>query len=156
MNVNPRIAQPVRNSKAMVTGAFVRNAWYVAMWGDDLPREQVAGRTILNEAVALFRKADGSVAALADRCAHRFAPLHMGKVSPATAFSAPTTGWNSTAPAPACSILMATSACRRAPECGAIRSSRNTGRSGSGWATSRPTSRPFRTSAHSTRRKQAM
>ena len=80
MNVNPRIAQPSRNSKAMITGAFVRNAWYVAMWGDDLPREQVTGRTILNEAVALFRKADGSVAALADRCAHRFAPLHMGKV----------------------------------------------------------------------------
>jgi phenylpropionate dioxygenase-like ring-hydroxylating dioxygenase large terminal subunit len=80
MNVNPRIAQPARNSKAMITGAFVRNAWYVAMWGEDLPREQVAGRTILNEAVALFRKADGSVAALADRCAHRFAPLHMGKI----------------------------------------------------------------------------
>ena len=81
MNVNPRIAQSSRNSKAMITGAFVRNAWYVAMWGDDLPREQVVGRTILNEAVALFRKADGSVAALADRCAHRFAPLHMGKVA---------------------------------------------------------------------------
>jgi vanillate O-demethylase monooxygenase subunit len=80
MNVNPRIAPPARNSKAMITGAFVRNAWYVAMWGDDLPREQVVGRTVLNEAVALFRKADGSVAALADRCAHRFAPLHMGKV----------------------------------------------------------------------------
>ena len=78
MNVNPRIA-PARNSKAMITGAFVRNAWYVAMWGEDLPREQVAGRTILNEAVALFRKADGSIAALADRCAHRFAPLPMGK-----------------------------------------------------------------------------
>ena len=61
MNVNPRIAQSSRNSKAMITGAFVRNAWYVAIWGDDLPREQVVGRTILNEAVALFRKADGSV-----------------------------------------------------------------------------------------------
>ena len=80
MNVNPRISQPARNSKAMITGSFVRNAWYVAMWGEDLAREQVAGRTILNEAVAIFRKADGSVAALADRCAHRFAPLHLGKV----------------------------------------------------------------------------
>ncbi len=80
VNVNPRIPQPARNSKAMITGSFVRNAWYVAMWGEDLAREQVAGRTILNEAVAIFRKADGSVAALADRCAHRFAPLRLGKV----------------------------------------------------------------------------
>ena len=54
MNVNPRIAPPARNSKAMITGAFVRNAWYVAMWGEDLPREQVVGRTILNEAIALY------------------------------------------------------------------------------------------------------
>ena len=64
----------------MITGSFVRNAWYVAMWGEDLAREQVAGRTILNEAVAIFRKADGSVAALANRCAHRFEPLRLGKV----------------------------------------------------------------------------
>ena len=35
MNVNPRIPQPARNSKAMITGSFVRNAWYVAMWGED-------------------------------------------------------------------------------------------------------------------------
>ena len=42
MNVNPRIA-PARNSKAMITGAFVRNAWYVAIWGEDLPRE-MAGK----------------------------------------------------------------------------------------------------------------
>jgi phenylpropionate dioxygenase-like ring-hydroxylating dioxygenase large terminal subunit len=80
VNVNPGIAQPARNSKAMITGAFVRNAWYVAMWAEDLAREQLAGRTILNEAVVIFRKADGSVAALADRCAHRFAPLRLGKV----------------------------------------------------------------------------
>jgi vanillate O-demethylase monooxygenase subunit len=28
----------------------------------------------------LYRKADGGVAALEDRCVHRFAPLHMGKI----------------------------------------------------------------------------
>jgi phenylpropionate dioxygenase-like ring-hydroxylating dioxygenase large terminal subunit len=80
VNVNPRIEPRPRNSKAMITGAFVRNAWYVAMWGEDLAPGQVVGRTILNDAVAIFRKADGSVAALADRCAHRFAPLRLGKV----------------------------------------------------------------------------
>ena len=80
VNVNPRIEPHPRNSKAMITGAFVRNAWYVAMWGADLAPGQIVGRTILNESVAIFRKADGSVAALADRCAHRFAPLRLGKV----------------------------------------------------------------------------
>jgi len=112
VNVNPRIAQPARNSKAMITGAFVRNDWYVAMWGDDLPREQVMGRTILNEAVALFRKADGSVARwpIAARIASR--RCIWARLSPATTFSAPITGWNSTAPAPACSIRTATSASR--------------------------------------------
>jgi vanillate O-demethylase monooxygenase subunit len=34
----------------------------------------------LKEQVVLYRGADGRVAALQDRCSHRFAPLHMGKV----------------------------------------------------------------------------
>ena len=62
-----------------LTGAFVRNAWYMAMWAEDLPPGQPVGRTILGEPVVLFRRADGSPAAITDRCAHRFAPLSMGK-----------------------------------------------------------------------------
>src|SRR4030088_1719243 len=80
MNVAPRIAQPSRNNKAMITGTFLRNAWYVAMWSEDVTAGQLVSRTILNETIAIFRKADGSVAALTDRCAHRFAPLHLGKI----------------------------------------------------------------------------
>ena len=157
MNVNPRIAQPVRNSKAMITGAFVRNAWYVAMWGDDLAREQVVGRTILNEAVALFRKADGSVAALADRCAHRFAPLHMGKVVAGDRVQCAYHGLEFDG----AGRLRAQSArqqARPAERPGAQLSGRREAprRSGSGWATSRPTRRPFPTSARSTRLKRAM
>ena len=57
-----------------LTGAFVRNAWYMAMWAEDLPPGQPVGRTILGEPVVLFRRADGSPAAITDRCAHRFAP----------------------------------------------------------------------------------
>ena len=68
------------DKRQLITGKFLRNAWYVAMWGEDLAPEQVVGRTILNEAIAIFRKADGSLSALTDRCAHRFAPLHLGKV----------------------------------------------------------------------------
>jgi phenylpropionate dioxygenase-like ring-hydroxylating dioxygenase large terminal subunit len=81
MNVDPRIAdRPRGHAKAMISGGFLRNAWYVAMWGEDLARGQLVGRTILGEPLAIFRKQDGSVAALADSCPHRFAPLHIGKV----------------------------------------------------------------------------
>lgn len=58
---------------------FLRNAWYVAAWSDEV---QVAPfhRTILNEPVLMYRKQSGEAIAMADRCAHRFAPLHLGKL----------------------------------------------------------------------------
>jgi vanillate O-demethylase monooxygenase subunit len=61
---------------------FVRNAWYVALWSHELVAGKLAARTILNEAVLLFRRADGTVAAMADTCSHRFAPLSMGQLLP--------------------------------------------------------------------------
>src|ERR1700686_4898261 len=68
------------SKKQMVSGPYVRNAWYVAAWSDDLADGQLLARTILKEPVVLYRKSDGHVAALQDRCPHRFAPLHMGKI----------------------------------------------------------------------------
>lgn len=62
--------------------SFLKNAWYVAMWAQDLAPGQLASRTIIGESLVFLRKEDGSVAAMADRCPHRFAPLHMGKVLP--------------------------------------------------------------------------
>ncbi len=68
------------SKKKLVSGTYLRNAWYVAGWSDELPDAGVLGRTILKEPVVLYRMANGDVAALADRCPHRFAPLSMGKV----------------------------------------------------------------------------
>jgi len=73
-------ADVIDSRKTMLSGAYLRNAWYVAAWSDDLAEGQLLSRTILKEPVVLYRKADGYVAALQDRCPHRFAPLHMGKV----------------------------------------------------------------------------
>jgi phenylpropionate dioxygenase-like ring-hydroxylating dioxygenase large terminal subunit len=67
-------------SKNMISGKYLRDAWYVAAWSDDLEEGGLLPRTILGEPVVLFRKADQSVVALSDRCPHRFAPLHMGKI----------------------------------------------------------------------------
>ncbi len=73
-------AELVESKKKMVSGSYLRNAWYVAAWSDDLTDGQLLGRTILKEPIVLYRKSDGHVAALEDRCPHRFAPLHMGQI----------------------------------------------------------------------------
>ena len=58
---------------------FLRNAWYVAAWSDEL-RDRPLGRRICNDPIVLFRDSQGRAAALEDRCCHRGAPLHRGTV----------------------------------------------------------------------------
>ena len=58
---------------------FLRNAWYVAAWPDEIGEEPL-GRTIMNQPIVLFRDAEGRAAALEDRCCHRGAPLTHGTV----------------------------------------------------------------------------
>jgi vanillate O-demethylase monooxygenase subunit len=57
--------------------SMLPNAWHMAAWseevGDGLLSRRLAGRKRL-----LFRREDGGVAILDDRCPHRFAPLSMG------------------------------------------------------------------------------
>ncbi|MGE0629238.1 MAG: Rieske 2Fe-2S domain-containing protein [Hyphomicrobiaceae bacterium] len=77
-NMQGRIGPKVEQE--LISGPFVRNAWYVAAWSDELPPGKIIGRTFLNEPVALYRREDGTIAAVEDRCPHRFAPLSMGKV----------------------------------------------------------------------------
>jgi vanillate O-demethylase monooxygenase subunit len=60
--------------------AFIRNAWYVAGWSDAVKSGEMFHRQLLGEPVVFYRKADGSPVALADRCPHRFIPLHLGKL----------------------------------------------------------------------------
>ena len=59
-------------------GAFLLNAWYVAAWSHELGDALIA-RTLLEKPVLLYRGTGGAPVALADRCPHRFAPLHKGK-----------------------------------------------------------------------------
>ena len=59
---------------------FVRDAWYCAGFATELAGGSLKSITILGEPVVLYRRSDGAVAALADRCPHRFAPLSRGKV----------------------------------------------------------------------------
>ena len=59
---------------------FLRNCWYVAAWDHEVHRVQPMRRLLLGEPVALYRKTDGKVVALEDRCCHRHAQLSMGKI----------------------------------------------------------------------------
>lgn len=59
---------------------FLRESWYCAGFSSDLAVGGTRAITVLGESLMLYRKQDGSPAALANRCPHRFAPLAMGKV----------------------------------------------------------------------------
>jgi phenylpropionate dioxygenase-like ring-hydroxylating dioxygenase large terminal subunit len=58
---------------------YLRNAWYAIAWSDDVGRE-LFHRTVMDEPILVYRKTDGVAVALSDRCPHRFAPLHAGRL----------------------------------------------------------------------------
>ena len=59
---------------------FVRNCWYMAGWSRDFGRDELKAVTMLNEQIVIYRKNDGGLVALQDRCCHRFAPLSLGRI----------------------------------------------------------------------------
>ncbi|MGX9935174.1 aromatic ring-hydroxylating dioxygenase subunit alpha [Advenella kashmirensis] len=64
------------------TSNFLRNAWYAAVWSQELKFDELLPKTIIGEPLVFFRKSDGKAAALLNICPHKFAPLHMGKLLP--------------------------------------------------------------------------
>ncbi len=58
---------------------FVTEQWYVIASTDEVT-DTPLGRTVCGEHIVLFRRPDGGIAALADRCPHRGFPLSMGTV----------------------------------------------------------------------------
>ncbi|WP_263588025.1 aromatic ring-hydroxylating dioxygenase subunit alpha [Sphingopyxis sp. GC21] len=58
---------------------FIRNAWYASAWGHELTDNGMLPRKILGTSLLFFRKSDGEVKVLRDRCSHRFAPLSLGR-----------------------------------------------------------------------------
>lgn len=61
------------------TPHYVRDAWYVACWEQDLAPAAPMAVSILAERIVLFRTEAGALAALEDRCVHRLAPLSLGR-----------------------------------------------------------------------------
>lgn len=59
---------------------FLKNAWYCAGWDYEisLGKDSLLARQMAGERVVLYRKLNGEVVALEDRCPHRQAALSMG------------------------------------------------------------------------------
>jgi phenylpropionate dioxygenase-like ring-hydroxylating dioxygenase large terminal subunit len=58
---------------------FPLNAWYAAAWDVEIKRE-LFPRTVAGKHIVMYRKSDGSVAALEDACWHRLLPLSKGRL----------------------------------------------------------------------------
>jgi phenylpropionate dioxygenase-like ring-hydroxylating dioxygenase large terminal subunit len=59
---------------------FIRNAWYVAAWSNEIMHDKLFARELLGTRLVFYRREDGIPVALDDRCCHRFAPLSHGRV----------------------------------------------------------------------------
>jgi phenylpropionate dioxygenase-like ring-hydroxylating dioxygenase large terminal subunit len=59
--------------------AYVRNAWYVAAWSQDIVTTKPFAVQMLGEPLVIWRSESGRLTALEDRCVHRLAPLHLGR-----------------------------------------------------------------------------
>lgn len=59
---------------------FLRNCWYMAGWSKELGTAKMLSRRLADQAILLFRDERGVAQAILDRCPHRFAPLHLGKL----------------------------------------------------------------------------
>ena len=59
---------------------YLKNCWYVAGWSKDYGRTLKAEK-YLGENIVIYRKKDGTPAALEDACPHRKLPLSMGTLN---------------------------------------------------------------------------
>lgn len=58
---------------------YIRNAWYIAAWSDEVGRAPRA-RTIMDDPIVFFRTEQGAAVAMWGLCAHRHHPLEYGTV----------------------------------------------------------------------------
>ncbi|MGZ3411726.1 MAG: aromatic ring-hydroxylating dioxygenase subunit alpha [Xanthobacteraceae bacterium] len=65
----------------MTLRSFPLNAWYAVAWDHEVGKREPLGRTVCNQRVVMWRKSDGTVAALEDACWHRLAPLSLGSLN---------------------------------------------------------------------------
>jgi phenylpropionate dioxygenase-like ring-hydroxylating dioxygenase large terminal subunit len=58
---------------------FIRNCWYVVAWRDEVKDDRLLERTVLGESLLVYLTQAGEPVVLDNRCAHRHAPLSLGR-----------------------------------------------------------------------------
>lgn len=58
---------------------ILRDVWYLAVPGRELPRGKMLGKMLLGQSMLLGRDANGEVFAMRDICPHRGIPLSHGQ-----------------------------------------------------------------------------
>jgi vanillate O-demethylase monooxygenase subunit len=59
---------------------YVRNAWYMAAWEEEISGDALLARTLLDAPWLIYRRQGGDgYVMLSDRCPHRLTPLHLGR-----------------------------------------------------------------------------
>lgn len=72
--------QDINDNHVPSLNADMRNQWYALSYSHHLNPRDVVSLNILGDPVVLYRDRTGKVGCLADRCAHRSAPLSIGQV----------------------------------------------------------------------------
>jgi len=58
---------------------MIRNQWYVVLSVKEVPNKGIVGVKRLGEKLAFWKKSDGSIACIIDKCCHRGASISAGK-----------------------------------------------------------------------------
>src|SRR5262249_46892889 len=78
----PPSFEDARNLRQKVRAAGLDpNHWYAVEYERAIPAGQVVATKFWNQAIAVYRGADGRLRALEDRCAHRQLQLSLGEVT---------------------------------------------------------------------------
>ena len=59
---------------------MIKNTWYAVLDGKELPKNKLIGVTRLGEKLVFWRSKKGTIHCIFDRCCHRGASLHKGKL----------------------------------------------------------------------------
>ncbi|MGB3246109.1 MAG: aromatic ring-hydroxylating dioxygenase subunit alpha [Sulfitobacter sp.] len=59
---------------------FIKRAWYMVAWADEIVAGDKHKVMVMNEPIVLYRDTKGALVALEDRCCHRAAPLSIGRI----------------------------------------------------------------------------
>jgi phenylpropionate dioxygenase-like ring-hydroxylating dioxygenase large terminal subunit len=68
---------PLNDSRAFVRLPLLRRHWYVAGLREEFGQDPLA-KILLERSIVFYRKVDGALVALQNRCAHRAFPLSEG------------------------------------------------------------------------------